>query len=51
MKNTAIIAGVIAAAIFLVRAFRNNRESMVMEEKIHDLQEHFKRLDAEASVV
>jgi hypothetical protein len=51
MKSTAIITGIIAAGILLVGALRGNRKSTVMDEKIHDLQEHFKRLDAEAPVV
>jgi hypothetical protein len=45
MKNTAILGG-IAVAILLVLGLRKDRKSTVMEEKIHDLQDKFKSLDA-----
>jgi len=45
MKNTAIISG-IAVAILVVLGLRKDRESVVMEEKLHELQDKFKSLDA-----
>jgi hypothetical protein len=45
MKNTAILGG-IAVAILLVLGLRKNHESAVMEEKLHELQDKFKSLDA-----
>lgn len=45
MKNTAILGG-IAVAILLVLGLRKPREARVMEEKIHELQDKFKSLDA-----
>ena len=49
-KNTAILGGLVAA-FFLVRALRKNSESAVMEQKLHDLQDKFKSLDAEPAPV
>ena len=45
MKNTAIIGG-IAVAILVALSLRKDREAMVMEEKLHELQNKFKSLDA-----
>jgi uncharacterized membrane-anchored protein YhcB (DUF1043 family) len=46
MKTTAMVAGMIFGVI-LFRVLRRNPELAVMEEKIHDLQDHFRSLDAE----
>jgi len=45
MKNTAIFGG-IAVAILLVLGLRKSREVAVMDEKLHQLQDKFKSLDA-----
>jgi len=45
MRNAAIIGG-LAVAILVVLGLRKDRESVVMEEKVHELQEKFKSLDA-----
>jgi hypothetical protein len=45
MKNTAILSG-IAVAILLVLSLRKGREAAIMEEKVHELQDKFKSLDA-----
>jgi hypothetical protein len=45
MKNTAILSG-IAVAILLVLGLRKDRRATVMEEKLHELQDKFKSLDA-----
>lgn len=45
MKNMAILSG-IAVGVLLVLGLRKDREASVMEEKIHDLQNKFKSLDA-----
>jgi hypothetical protein len=44
-KQTAILGG-IAVAILVVLGLRKDREATVMEEKIHELQDKFKSLDA-----
>jgi hypothetical protein len=48
MRNTAIFAGLAVAAVFLIRAMRGKNDAEILEEKVHELQDHFKRLDAEA---
>ena len=48
MKKTAIVAGIVVAA-FIVRALRKGSKPTMLEEKVHDLQDHFKSLDAEVS--
>jgi len=45
MKNAAIVGG-IAVAILVALGLRKGRESSVMEEKVHELQNKFKSLDA-----
>jgi len=45
MKKTAIFGG-IGVAILLVLGLRKNRKPVVMEEKLQELQEKFKSLDA-----
>jgi len=45
MKNAAIVSG-IAVAILVVLGLRKDRESAVMDEKLHELQDKFKSLDA-----
>jgi hypothetical protein len=45
MKNTAIL-GCVAVAFLLALGLRKTREATVMEEKIHELQDKFKSLDA-----
>jgi len=47
MKNAAIL-GAIAVAFLVVLSLRKNKEAIVLEEKIHELQDHFKSLDAVA---
>jgi hypothetical protein len=46
MKSAAIVAGITVAAMFLIRSLLGKNEAAVMEAKVHELQEHFKRLDA-----
>jgi hypothetical protein len=46
MKKAAIISGIATATILLVLGLRRNRGSVVLEEKIHELQDKFKSLDA-----
>ena len=48
MRNTAILSG-IAVAILLALGLRKNQASTVTEEKIHELQDKFKSLDAYAA--
>jgi hypothetical protein len=45
MRNMAILGG-IAVAILVVLGLREDRESAVMENKLHELQDKFKSLDA-----
>jgi hypothetical protein len=45
MKNKVILGG-IAAAILLFLGLRKDKEAAIMEEKLHELQEKFKSLDA-----
>jgi hypothetical protein len=46
MKTTAMVAGIIFGVI-LFRVLRRNPELAVMEEKLHDLQDHFRSLDGD----
>jgi uncharacterized membrane-anchored protein YhcB (DUF1043 family) len=46
MKTAAMVAGIVVGVI-LFRVLRRDPELKVMEEKIHDLQDHFRSLDAE----
>lgn len=46
MKTAAMVAGIVVG-VLLFRVLRRNPELTVMDEKIHDLQEHFRSLDAE----
>jgi len=45
MRNMAILSGIFVA-IVLVLGLRQDRDSTVMEEKLHELQDKFKSLDA-----
>ena len=45
MKNTAIFGG-IAVAILVFLGLRKDRKSAVMEDKLQELQNKFKSLDA-----